>query len=247
MPLGAPATILPCKDGYVWMMALESGQWNGLCKAMGDPEWGQAEIFQDMFVRAQNSRRDLPADQEWSMEHTKQEIMDLCQANGCPTTALFTVAEVADHPHLAEREYSLSAGACRAGECARHGRARAAAGEPRGPAGDRLPLLGRTQRRGSGSAPGATAGSLAGRAARGRPARCRSKGVRVANFGWGWLGPVAGQTLASSAPRSTRSNRSARVDINRTMPPFGGRRAGPRSQPAEPRRLGRERQRHART
>ena len=28
MPLGAPATIMPCKDGHVWMLALEPGQWN---------------------------------------------------------------------------------------------------------------------------------------------------------------------------------------------------------------------------
>ena len=30
MPLGAPATIIRCQDGHVWMLALEPGQWNGL-------------------------------------------------------------------------------------------------------------------------------------------------------------------------------------------------------------------------
>jgi crotonobetainyl-CoA:carnitine CoA-transferase CaiB-like acyl-CoA transferase len=105
MPLGAPATIIPCKDGHVWMMALEPGQWNGLCRAMGDPDWAQSELFQDMFARAQNADVIYPLIEEWTREHTKQEIMDMCQANGCPTTAVFTVAEVAEHPHLVEREY----------------------------------------------------------------------------------------------------------------------------------------------
>ena len=49
MPLGAPATILPCRDGHVWMLALEPGQWKGMCKVMGDPEWATLDIFDDMY------------------------------------------------------------------------------------------------------------------------------------------------------------------------------------------------------
>lgn len=105
MPLGAPATILPCKDGYVWMLALEPGQWRGLARAMGDPDWAQLEMFLDMFTRAQNAEAMYPLITEWTMQHTKQEIMDLCQANGCPTTAVYNVQEVAEHPHLRERGF----------------------------------------------------------------------------------------------------------------------------------------------
>jgi crotonobetainyl-CoA:carnitine CoA-transferase CaiB-like acyl-CoA transferase len=105
MPLGAPATIVPCKDGYVWMMALEPGQWNGLCKAMGDPEWAQVDLFQDMFSRGQNADVIYPLIEEWTREHSKWEVMELCQANGCPTTAVFTVAEACDHPHAQDRGY----------------------------------------------------------------------------------------------------------------------------------------------
>jgi len=105
MPLGAPATILPCKDGHVWMLALEPGQWNGLVKVMGDPEWAQTEMFQDMFARAQNSDVIYPLLEEWTMQHGKFEIMEKCQEAGCPVTAVFTVAEAAAHPHLAARDY----------------------------------------------------------------------------------------------------------------------------------------------
>ncbi len=107
MPLGAPATILPCKDGHVWMLALEPGQWNGLASVMGNPEWMQIEMFQDMFTRAQNADAIYPLIEQWTMEHSKWEIMEKCQAAGCPVTAVFTVAEAAEHPHLTERGYMV--------------------------------------------------------------------------------------------------------------------------------------------
>jgi len=105
MPLGAPATILPCKDGHVWMLALEPGQWNGLVRIMGDPEWAQIDMFQDMFSRAQNSDVIYPMIEEWTMQHGKFELMEKCQAAGCPVTAVFTVAEAAASDHLNARDY----------------------------------------------------------------------------------------------------------------------------------------------
>ena len=93
MPLGAPATILPCKDGHVWMLALESGQWAGLASVMGDPEWTQLEMFRDMFVRGENKDLIHAMVEEWTMQRTKSEIMDICQAAGVPATAVFTVAD----------------------------------------------------------------------------------------------------------------------------------------------------------
>ena len=105
MSLGAPATILPCKDGHAWILALEAAQWNGLARVMGNPEWMQMEMFQEMLVRAQNADAMYPLIEQWTMEHSKWEIMEQCQAAGCPVTAVFTVAEAAEHPHLKERDY----------------------------------------------------------------------------------------------------------------------------------------------
>ena len=105
MPLGAPATIVPCKDGHVWMLALERGQWEGLCKVMGEPEWASLELFKDMYVRAQNADIMYSFIEEWTAQHTKMEIMEKCQAAGCPITAVFTIGEAAEQPHLAARDY----------------------------------------------------------------------------------------------------------------------------------------------
>ena len=71
MPLAAPATILPCKDGHVWMLALEAAQWHGLVNAMGNPDWAQLEMFDDMFTRATKFRPDLLDDDR--MDHAAQQ------------------------------------------------------------------------------------------------------------------------------------------------------------------------------
>ncbi len=234
MALGAPATIMPAKDGYVWMMALEPGQWDGLRRAMGNPDWAEPEIFRDMFTRAQNADVLYSLIEQWTRKHTKQEIMDLCQANGCPTTALFTVDEVATHPHLIERQAFVDL------EHPRLGRVRtmnapirlpACPGGPRSPA----PLLGEhtsavfdALHSGTADAPGVRpeAGQDAvvpkdSAAAPGCPDQLPLAGVRVANFGWGWLGPVVGQTLGFLGAEVYKIESRARIDINRTLPPFG--------------------------
>lgn len=108
MPQGAPATIMPCKDGHVWMLALEPGQWNGLRKVMGDPEWADLDIFQNMKTRAENADVIYSFLLEWTMEHTKMEIQEKCQAAGCPITAVYTVAEAAEMPHLKARDYFVN-------------------------------------------------------------------------------------------------------------------------------------------
>ena len=56
------------------------------------------------------------------------------------------------------------------------------------------------------------------------PAKKRAlplEGIRVANFGWGWLGPVAGQTLSFLGAEVYKVESRVRIDINRTLPPFG--------------------------
>ncbi len=52
-------------------------------------------------------------------------------------------------------------------------------------------------------------------------------GVRVANFGWVWAGPVAGQTLAFMGADVVKIESRTRIDLTRTLPPFGGGEAGP--------------------
>jgi len=53
------------------------------------------------------------------------------------------------------------------------------------------------------------------------------EGIRVANFGWVWAGPVVGQTLAFLGAEVYKIESRARIDLTRTLPPFGGGIADP--------------------
>jgi crotonobetainyl-CoA:carnitine CoA-transferase CaiB-like acyl-CoA transferase len=219
MPLAAPATILPCKDGYVWMLALERAQWRGLVRAMGDPEWAQLELFDDMFSRAQNADVIYPLLEEWTRAHTKQEIMNLCQDNACPSSAVFTVEDVARHPHLEERGFLVEIEHPVLGSVRTLG---APVLLPRSPGGPRAPapLLGQHDDDANAGWSGEARARGAGLGPAG--ALLPLDGVRVANFGWGWLGPVAGQTLSRLGAEVYKVESRVRVDINRTIPPFAG-------------------------
>ena len=48
------------------------------------------------------------------------------------------------------------------------------------------------------------------------------KEIRVVNFGWIWAGPVAGQTLALLGAEVLKIESRQRLDMTRTLPPFGG-------------------------
>lgn len=222
MPLGAPATIVPCKDGHVWMLALEPGQWNGIAKVMGDPEWMQTEMFQDMFSRAQNADLIYPLIEEWTMKHGKHEIMEKCQAAGAPVSAVFTVAEAAEHPHLSERGYMLELDHEALGKVRLLGAPFKLSETPGGPTSS-APLLGAdTQEVLAGlRAEAPSEPVIAKKGAR------PLQGLRVANFGWVWAGPVVGQTLNFLGAEVYKVESNVRVDMTRTLPPFGGGESGP--------------------
>ncbi|MCP5056400.1 MAG: CoA transferase [bacterium] len=224
MPLGAPATIVPCKDGHVWMLALEPGQWNGLASVMGNPDWMQLEMFQDMATRAQNADAIYPMIEAWTGEHGKQEIMDRCQEAGCPITAVFDVAEAVQHPHLAERGYLVDL------EHAELGRIRSLGAPfklPDCPGGPEraAPLLGQHNSDVLADLPAVAIGKPtvdSGPATKGAGAPLPLEGIRVANFGWVWAGPVTGQTLGFLGAEVYKIESRSRVDLLRTLPPFAG-------------------------
>jgi benzylsuccinate CoA-transferase BbsF subunit len=48
------------------------------------------------------------------------------------------------------------------------------------------------------------------------------EGIRVANFGWVWAGPVVGQTLGFLGAEVYKIESRTRVDMTRGLPPFAG-------------------------
>ncbi len=233
MSQAAPATILPCRDGHAWILAIEESQWKGLCRAMGDPEWASLEMFDDRRVRAENGDILCSFIREWTAQHDKMEIMDACQAEGCPITAIYTVDEVAQQPHLDARRYFVDI------EHPALGRLRTLGAPfrmPASPGGPRTaaPLLGEHTHEilgesvaGGNERTGTPRMLPADTSIRDLDPRLPLQGMRVLNLGWVWAGPVVGQTLGFLGAEVVKVESRTRVDLLRTLPPFAGNEPGP--------------------
>jgi crotonobetainyl-CoA:carnitine CoA-transferase CaiB-like acyl-CoA transferase len=104
-PTGRFSTIwglVPCKDGYFAFQASEQYQWEGLMRAMGNPEWSKDSRFQEPLDRVAYWDEIEPHFIAYAAEHTKAEIFHRAQAEHVPVFPCYTVEElVADEQQVA--------------------------------------------------------------------------------------------------------------------------------------------------
>lgn len=105
-----PYTILPCKDGYISMIAIQGYQWKKFLELIGDgevPEWYSREPkYQDRRELSLKYADEMDALLEpWLMSHTKEEIYRLCLEKRVPFAPVRNTSEVVNDSHLKAREY----------------------------------------------------------------------------------------------------------------------------------------------
>ncbi|MFC1905584.1 CaiB/BaiF CoA transferase family protein [Chloroflexota bacterium] len=106
-----------CKDGFVEIMLMEKKNWEGLIKLMGSPEWAKKEEYQyERVIRgfAYQEELDEKIKQEvsdfitcWMLEHTKDEIYHLGQAQGMAVGKVCTTKEVFESEQLKARQFFI--------------------------------------------------------------------------------------------------------------------------------------------
>lgn len=99
----APYNIYPTKDGHVAVICIREGHWRALASAMGRSELLEDDRFKTMEIRAQNMDSTDAVVQEWTLEHSTQEIFATCQEIGVPSSPVQTLADVLNDPHLKQR------------------------------------------------------------------------------------------------------------------------------------------------
>jgi len=93
------------KDGYYMVTPLENHQWQGFMRAMGSPEWSQAEWCQTEIGRMQHAQEIRPHVEAWAAELSRDEIYHRAQAEGTPAGPVRNVAEVREWEQALARDF----------------------------------------------------------------------------------------------------------------------------------------------
>ncbi|MFH1484774.1 MAG: CoA transferase [Chloroflexota bacterium] len=97
--------MMPCKDGYVVIQAVEEHLWQGLVEVMGSPEWAKEERFKDKFSRAANQDELNRLLTEWLAEHTREEVAAKVREKGVPVGRVLTIEEIMNYKQYEAREF----------------------------------------------------------------------------------------------------------------------------------------------
>ncbi len=106
-PSYAPVGFMKCKDGWVYLHALEEHHWRRFVDIMGNPEWANEELFKDQWSRGEHWESLEPLITEWTMKHTKVEISELVKKL-IPTGPTNSIAEVIESAQLKERGFFVT-------------------------------------------------------------------------------------------------------------------------------------------
>ena len=79
-----PNVYLPCRDGWVVLVAFSEPHWRGLVEVMGSPAWAAAPELADAASRARNAAKLHEHLRAWAAERPGREIMEAAQARGVP-------------------------------------------------------------------------------------------------------------------------------------------------------------------
>jgi crotonobetainyl-CoA:carnitine CoA-transferase CaiB-like acyl-CoA transferase len=106
-PFYAPHGCYPCKgkDCWIALVARDDREWEMLCQAMDKPELLTDARFVGVVSRLHH-RKDIDGIiGSWTVQHEKEELMKLLQEKGVPASALFSVPDLVEDPHLKERGF----------------------------------------------------------------------------------------------------------------------------------------------
>ena len=91
-------------DGYISVSVMSNDQWEGLCHAVGRPEWLDDERFNTPAGRDRNANERLELTQEALMAKSAAEWLVILEEAGVPCAPVLTRAEMVRHPQVVASE-----------------------------------------------------------------------------------------------------------------------------------------------
>lgn len=97
--------IFPCKDGYVRVVALTPGQWEGLLRVIGEPEVLCTEEWKQFYYRISNADALFALMIEFMARFTMLELAEMGHKEGVPIAPIFNIEGFNRSPQTRAREF----------------------------------------------------------------------------------------------------------------------------------------------
>ena len=106
IPASVPSGVLPCRDGYVLISAIEHHQWEGLVKMLGEPEWSREEWADTVEGRRLNHDIINAFMMEWLEDKSVDWVVEKAIEHRIPVSPVGVSAEkLRRDKHLEERGF----------------------------------------------------------------------------------------------------------------------------------------------
>jgi len=100
-----PLCFVECRDGWIFICAVEEHQWQKFVDLMGNPEWAGLEVFDNRLARGANFDALEPFLQEWCRDRSVQELYEEGQRRRIPFAPVSTMGDLLASPHLRARGF----------------------------------------------------------------------------------------------------------------------------------------------
>ena len=87
-------------SGYISVSVMANDQWQGLCHALGHPEWLDDERFKTPAGRDRHANERLELTQEALLDKTAEEWLEILEAAGVPCAPVLTRADMVRHAQV---------------------------------------------------------------------------------------------------------------------------------------------------
>lgn len=107
-PYAAPHGVYRCKGNDRWcaIAVFSDEEWHAFCAAMGDPPWTQDSKFAKLLDRKENEAEMDKLVEQWTINSTPEELMNLLQSVGVPTSIVQNSEDLNDRcPQMKHRGY----------------------------------------------------------------------------------------------------------------------------------------------